>query len=102
MKKGALFTGMLVMALVFGMVMFTSCASTQPLTATSVTTSIDTVRTGSASNFSLFGGMFRWGDGGIHAAKIDGNITAVSTVDVNRFRILGGLFQRQTTIIRGY
>ncbi|MCL2232644.1 MAG: TRL-like family protein [Treponema sp.] len=101
MKKMTFTAGILAVMLVFGMVMLTSCASTQALTATSVTASTDTVRTGTASNFSLFG-MFLWGDGGIHAAKIDGNISTVSTVDVNTFRIFGGLFQRQTTIVRGY
>jgi len=93
--------GILVMMLVFGMVMFTSCASTQPLTATSVTSNAVTARTGTASSFSLFG-LFRWGHGGIHDAKINGNITTVSTVDVNTLRILGGLFQKQTTIVRGH
>jgi len=94
--------GILVMVLVFGMVMFTSCASTQALTATSVTISTDTLRTGVATSYSFLG-LFFWGNGGIHDAKINGNITTVSTVDVNTLRIFGGfLFQRHTTIVRGY
>jgi hypothetical protein len=104
MTKKIFWLGVLSIVVVLGVVIFTGCSSTQALTATSVSISETdgVLKTGEASSHCLFG-FFYWGNGGIHDAKVAGNITTVSTVDVRTLNLLGGSFyQKKTTIVTGY
>ena len=45
--------------------------------------------------------LFAWGDGGIQAAAIDGELTTIHHADLEIYLILLGLYVRRTTIVYG-
>ena len=45
--------------------------------------------------------LFAWGDGGIQAAALDGEMETIHHADLEVFVILAGLYVRRTTIVYG-
>ena len=71
-------------------------AADGPITATSYDQS---ARSGSSCAYSLLG-LIAWGDAGIHAAKREGQIKQVASVDFTTFNLLG-TFGSFCTVVRG-
>ncbi len=45
--------------------------------------------------------FFAWGDGGIQAAALDGEMETIYHADLELYVILAGLYARRTTIVYG-
>ncbi len=70
---------------------------TEPLMATEAA---GATRVGQATSASYFG-LFATGDSSIAAAKANGRISTVTSVDVKRHHVLG-IISKYTTIVRGH
>ncbi len=70
---------------------------TEPIVATNATGGS---RVGQATSTSYFG-LFASGDSSIAAAKANGHISTVTSVDIKRHHVLG-IIAKYTTIVRGH
>ncbi len=66
----------------------------------SVNNAIEPRREGRACIFNVLG-LFAFGDSSVSAAKRDGGINRIAVVDTTYFSILGLLYQKGCTIVKG-
>ncbi len=98
----------LILATLLALWFFANCASVQTpvmgVIYTSVKGPIDSnngkaEKKGEACATSILG-LVAFGDASIHAAKVDGGITNVATVDFDSFSILG-VYSKFCSVVRG-
>lgn len=97
-----------ILYLSLAVVFFGGCLAHSPVTGIVVTavdgpinaTTFDqSTRSGSSCAFSILG-LIAWGDASIHAAKSEGQIKQVASVDFTTFNLLG-TFGSFCTVVRG-
>lgn len=76
------------------------CIFTSVKEGKSATSSTSARKTGIACAKNVFG-AFAWGDASIDAAKKNGGIKKVSSVDRDVFTIFGSLYSKSCTVVKG-